>query len=249
MALRSPILTAMTTALLALAGCGGGADTAERPAPAATPTPAETAAPTPAPAKAPRGDRVSFKASDGRRVSGAVLRSAGRGAPALVLVHMLDGGASQWDFFQPALRKAGFTTLAYDGRGGLDETELLKEVRGAVRFLRDRGARRVGVVGASIGATTALLASAKLGAQLRAVVALSPADSPVIINMQGEGSYRPTAALLVSDKREKINVDNLYAGARHSRRVVAPIAGHGTVLLGDQTVRKTVLDWLGKRLR
>jgi pimeloyl-ACP methyl ester carboxylesterase len=195
-----------------------------------------------------KGKPVKFTASDGRQVEGAVLRSAGHGAPAVVLVHMLNGGASQWDGVQPDLRKAGFTTLAYDGRGGLDEAELLKEVRGAVRFLQSRGVGRIGVVGGSIGATTALLASSTLGSEVGAVVALSPADSPLIFKLQSRGKWRPRAALMLSDEGEKTNVDNVVQGARGSRRAVAPIAGHGTDLLTDARVRAQVIDWLRAHL-
>jgi dienelactone hydrolase len=228
---------------LVLAGCGEGDKTSPSPPPAAAP--GEPTAPA-----VPTGDAVSFEASDGQRVTGAVLRSAGRRAPALVLVHMRDGGADQWDFFQAPLRKAGFTTLAYDGRGGLDETELLKEVRGAVRFLRGRGVRRIGVLGASIGATTALLASSELGPRgVRGAVALSPADSPVIIDLQANGSYHPQDTLMLSDSREKTSVDNLFSGARRSHRAVTELSGHGTALLTDPRVRAQVIDWLRARLR
>jgi pimeloyl-ACP methyl ester carboxylesterase len=242
---RFLLVLSVLTALL-LAGCGDGDEqVTSTPAPAHAPS---SAAPQPA-AATPKGERVSFKAADGQPVTGAILRSAGRRSPALVLLHMRDGGADQWDFFQAPLRKAGFTTLAYDGRGGLDETELLKEVQGAVRFLRARGTKSIGVLGASIGATTALLASSTLGpGRLGAAVALSPADSPAIIELQSGGRYHPQSALMLSDSREKTSVDNLFSGARRSRRAVAEISGHGTALLSDPRVRTQVIDWLRARL-
>ena len=129
---------------LALGACGGGD---EPPAPATrSPAPTATRAATPA---APPARRVRFRASDGKPVKG-VYRPAGAAAPAVVLVNGLVGGTGQWDAFTPYLHDAGFATLAYDGRGGVDEAELVKEVGGAVAFLRRRrdvDARRLGIVG------------------------------------------------------------------------------------------------------
>jgi pimeloyl-ACP methyl ester carboxylesterase len=239
-------LTLPLLATVLLAGCGG---SDEKGAASTAPQTTTSAPASPDPRPAPKGEKVHFKATDGKQVGGAVLRSAGKGAPALVLVHSLNGGAAEWDSFQAELHDAGFTTLTYEGRGGLDEAELLKEVQGAVRFLRAHGSRRMGVVGASIGATTALLASTTLGpGKLGAVVALSPVDSPTTFDLQDKGTYHPHGALMLSDQREKPSVDNLYDGAERSRRAVAPISGHGTELLTDERVRRKVVDWLKARL-
>ena len=121
------------------------------------------------------GAPVRFRASDGEPVKG-VYRPAGAAAPAVVLVNGLVGGAEQWDAFARHLHDAGFATLAYNGRGGVDEAELVKEVDGAVAFLRRRrdvDARRLGIVGASVGASTAVLAmTGPDRRRLRAAVAL-----------------------------------------------------------------------------
>src|SRR5215207_6111519 len=134
---------------LALTACGGDD---EAPPPATrSPTPTATQAATPA---APPAHRVRFRATDGKPVKG-IYRPAGAAAPAVVLVNGLVGGADQWDAFAPYLHDAGFATLAYEGRGGVDEAELVKEVGGAVAFLRRRrdvDARRIGIVGSSVGA-------------------------------------------------------------------------------------------------
>jgi hypothetical protein len=110
---RRAAITAASLAA-ALGACGGD----EPPAPATrSPAPAATQAATPA---APPARRVRFRASDGKPVKG-VYRPAGAAAPAVVLVSGLVGGADQWDAFMPYLHDAGFATLAYDGRGGVDE--------------------------------------------------------------------------------------------------------------------------------
>lgn len=215
-------------------------------APAATPTPAPTATPAPV-----RGARVTFRASDGRKVKG-VFTSAGDRAPALVLVHQVDGGVAQWDEFVPYLHAAGFATLAYDGRGGLDETELVKEVSGAVTFLRRHGGvdeRRLGIVGASIGASTTALAMAREARRtVQAAVALSPPDTPALDGLQTAHRYKPRNILFIADKKESSSLEYFMDGAQRSQTLVSTLPGHGVVLLGQKAIRDAVLSWLEEHL-
>jgi pimeloyl-ACP methyl ester carboxylesterase len=238
-----PLLIALLAALL-LTACGE----EEPPRRAATPT--ATSSPTAAPAPERRGEPVRFRSADGRNVRGVLGRSRAD-APAVILLHQYRADLSQWDAFAPVLRRAGYTTLAYDDRGSLDETELVGDLEAAVRYLRrGRPRLRVGVIGASIGASTALYAGAsRLRAQLDAVVAMSPADSSPLIELQTTGRYRPHDLLLVSDRRESVTTENLLEGARRTRRFVSEQKGHGVELLGDPQVESLILSWLDRRLR
>jgi pimeloyl-ACP methyl ester carboxylesterase len=169
-----------------------------------------------------------------------------------VLVHEVRGSAAQWDPFVPYLHDAGFATLAYDGRGGYDEKELVKEVSGAVDFLRRRpdvDARRLGIVGASIGASTTALAVAREERRtLRAAVALSPPDTPALDPLQTAGRYRPRNVLFVADERESSSLEYFMDGAVSSRTLVSPVPGHGVLLLREDPIRRAVLDWLEERV-
>jgi hypothetical protein len=229
---------------LALGACGG-----EEPAPTTrSPAPAATRAATPA---APPARRVRFRASDGKPVEG-VYRPAGAAAPAVVLVNELVGGVEEWDAFAPHLHDAGFATLAYDGRGGVDEAELVKEVGGAVAFLRRRpdvDARRLGIVGASVGASTAVLAmTGPDRRRLRAGVALSPPAAPALEALMEKHRYHPRKVLFMSDQREQSSVKSLAPGAIGSRLAVSEMNGHGLALLETETNRSVVLDWLERHL-
>ena len=227
---------------LALGACGGDEPTTRSPAPAAA------RAATPA---APPARRVRFRASDGKPVKG-VYRPAGAAAPAVVLVNGLVGGAEQWDAFAPDLHEAGFATLAYEGRGGVDEAELVKEVDGAIAFLRRRrevDARRLGIVGASVGASTAVLAmTGPDGRRLRAAVALSPPAAPVFDKLIEKHRYHPHNVLFMSDQREQASVKSLTPGAIGSSTAVSEMVGHGLSLLETETNRRVVLDWLERHL-
>ena len=231
---------------LALGACGGGGD----PPPPAMRSPAPSATRA-APPAAPPARRVRFRASDGKPVKG-VYRPAGAAAPALVLVNGLVGGVDQWDGFAPYLHDAGFATLAYDGRGGVDETELVKEVGGAVAFLRRRrdvDARRLGIVGSSVGASTAVLAMTGADRRrLHAAVALSPPAAPAIDALMAQDRYHPRNVLFMSDHREQSSVKSFARGAIGARTAVSEMTGHGVALLETDTNRRVVLDWLERQL-
>jgi dienelactone hydrolase len=195
---------------------------------------------------------VEFRATDGRRVEGVLRPAARTPAPGVVLLHQVDGGAEQWDGVAGAFHRAGLTTLAFDGRGGMDVLELAREARGALRFLRGRpgvDGDRLAVVGASIGGATALWLSTRLPEeQLAATVALSPALDSNLLELVDRGTYRPHDALLVSNAQESYAFEDLRPGARRSRVLVEPDGGHGVTLLESRRVTGEVVGWLGARL-
>jgi hypothetical protein len=245
--MRRRAAIAAASLALAMGACGGG-DEPSAPA-TRSPAPSATRAATPG---EPPARRVRFRASDGKPVKG-VYRPAGAAAPAVVLVNGLVGGADQWDAFVPHLYEAGFATLAYDGRGGVDAAELVKEVGGAVAFLRRRrdvDARRLGIVGSSVGASTAVLAMTGPDRRpLRAAVALSPLAARALDTLMEEHRYHPRNVLFVSDHREKSSVEPLTRGAIGSGTAVSEMIGHGVALLKTETNRRVVLDWLERHLK
>ena len=107
---------------------------------------------------------VSFTTQDGVLLSGHLF---GEGDVGVVLSHMKPADQESWWSFAQVLQDRGYTALAYDFRGygdsdGERELDLLdRDVRAAVAFLKDRGASRVFLIGASMGGT----ASLKIAAQ------------------------------------------------------------------------------------
>ncbi len=217
--MRRRAAIAAASLALTLGACGGGDDPPAPATPSATPSGTRAATPAAAPSARP----VRFRASDGKPVAGAY-RPAGAAAPAVVLVNGLVGGAEQWDAFARHLHESGFATLAYDGRGGVDEAELVKELGGAVAFLsrrRDVDARRLGIVGSSVGASTAVLAmTGPDRGRLRAAVAVSPPQAPVLDALMEKRRYHPRNVLFVSDHREQSTAKSLTRGAIGSRTAV-----------------------------
>jgi dienelactone hydrolase len=232
------VLAALAAAAL-VAGCGEGtAPTAAVPTATATPTPT-----------LPPSEDVEFKASDGETVT-AKYTPAGDRAPALVLLHEIHGAPDQWDGLVPALHDAGFATLAYSSRTSPIEHERVKDTLGAVRWLRSRpdvARHRIGIVGASIGASTAVFAMATL-ATVDAAVALSPPDTPDVWKLQETGRYRAHDLLLISDEAESATAESMRKGAARSRTLRSRQPGHGIDLLSEPGVRRALLAWLDERV-
>ena len=105
---------------------------------------------------------VSFPTSDGGRVFASLY---GDGDHAVVLAHGAVFNKESWGDQSVLLMKKGFRVLAIDFRGyGKSQTGSRKNARhldvlAAVRYLHDQGAKRVSVVGASMGGGAAAQAA------------------------------------------------------------------------------------------
>lgn len=131
-------------------------------------------------------EEVAFSATDGVRLAGRVFGDPEPPVSAgIVLAHMLPSDQSSW--FDEAIRyeDAGYLVLTFNLRGycpggdaGCSEGEKAPEAAGvdlaaAVAYIRSLGVQRVGVVGASIGGTAALVVAASEGQGIDAVITLS----------------------------------------------------------------------------
>ena len=139
-------------------------------------------------AAVPAAKLVRFKAADGTPLA-ADYRPPARGRPVLVLLHGVAAGRGEWAPLAEALAKEGYGSLALDFRGHGESggpgyatfaspeawAALEGDIRAALRFLASRGVptRRVGLVGASIGANLAAKAASKEPA-LPCLALLSP---------------------------------------------------------------------------
>ena len=240
---------AAAIALALAAGCG---DDGDDQRPAADSTPAPTATATPEPVGAPTGRKVRFRATDGEPVSGKYT-AAGRDAPGVVLLHEIRGGPGQWAPLVPFLHEAGYATLAYQSRASPMEAERLPDAVGALRWLRSRpdvNPKRIALIGASIGGSTAVLAMATEARRTAdAAVALSPVDSSDIWALQDDDKYRPHDLLLIADESESTSAEGMLDGAVRSRFVQSEGSGHGVALLPERGVHDALLAWLDERVR
>ena len=152
---------------LAVANCAG-ERSGPGPSPSAAPPPQVTSAfPTFDQAEAlAMSEPVRFAGAGGVRLDGRVF---GSGDVGVVLGHMRPGDQSQWLGFAALLADRGYLVLTYDRRGVCPGRELgcsggqvsdsgWEDLAYAVDLLRERGASRVVVGGASLGAMESMYA-------------------------------------------------------------------------------------------
>jgi predicted alpha/beta-hydrolase family hydrolase len=146
---------ALAATLVWLVGCSAPATPSPSPTPTPSPVP-KPAATVPPPVLV---EKVSFTTEDGVRLSGTLF---GEGELAVILAHQGTQGTDQtsWQPFARLLAEQGFTALTFDFRGRgqsegtLEVSELIRDVRAAEAFLRERGLSRLVCMGASMGGTS-----------------------------------------------------------------------------------------------
>ncbi len=209
------------------------------------------------------GSEHSFRAADGTRLVGHRFGGAKPGKrTAVVLAHMSVGDLCQWAPYARALARQGLFAFPFDFRGhGLsggreNHARAAADVVAAVRAVRKLGARKVVVVGASLGGIAALVAAPTIRPALAGVVSVS---GPAAIEGAAERAARqrprirvPTLYLVAQDDQNPpydfaADAQTLYdaTGTAEKRLEVAPGALHGTFLVsGSPAIRKLLLAFL-----
>lgn len=129
----------------------------------------------------PESYGVTFTTPDGATLNGLLY---GSGSTA-VIFSVMGNCKPGWDEFAQLVAAQGLLTLTYQWRGcrsngSVDETQIQKfvdDLRGAVAFMREQGATKIILAGASLGGC----ASAKLAAEIKAdglIVIASPSEIP-----------------------------------------------------------------------
>lgn len=209
------------------------------------------------------GRPVQLRASDGVAVAATVYDAPSTPAPAVVLVHMLTRTKEDWRPLAERLQAAGITAIAVDLRGhGQSEgsaapaVAMALDVRAALSWLAGRSEvtkGAVAIVGASIGASLALLAAADAPA-VRGVALLSPASDYRGVRLEAAGrKYGSRRLLLVASSEDPYALRTVRALAgdgqpAHEQRI-SGVAAHGSHLLDrDPDVATAVVDWLRRTL-
>ncbi len=217
-----------------------------------------------APTAQAAGTRVSIPSSDGVTLAGEVYESAARPAPAVVLVHMLSRNRGDWGSLPDRIRETGITALAIDLRGhgqssgaAQDLQGMIRDVRAATGWLATRPNVRsdqIAIVGASLGASLALLAAVELP-QARALALISPSldyrglrtDVGLLKRL---GSRSIWLAASDQDPLALRTLRDMAAEPSGPREQhVSSVLGHGTVLLDkDGDLSRMLVDWLRRSL-
>ena len=247
--MRRP-LALLAAVLVAVAGCGGDSDRPARSQAApATTVAAKSGGKRHCDEPGVAAHEIRFRTSDGLMLSGAVVGSGPVGA---VLIHEYPRDLCGWWPYAEYLSAHGVRALLFDlrcfgnspcpsGRG-----HATTDVAAAAAELRRRGARRVALVGASMGGSIAVVAAAQL--HPAALVDLSgerdtTSLTPGIDANAGAAAGGVTApALFVVARGDRyVSAADMRAVARRARSetkrviVLPPEAGHGWDMLFGTT--------------
>jgi pyridoxine 5-phosphate synthase len=210
------------------------------------------------------GRPVTVPSVDGVSLAGEYFEASSRPAPAVLLVHMLSKSRGEWRDLPDRIRDAGITALTIDLRGhgqtsgsAQDFQGMVKDVRAAAQWLATRPNVRgdaVAIVGASLGASLALLAAVEVP-QARALALLSPSldyrglrtDTALVKRL---GSRSIWLAASAEDPLALRTVRDFAAEPSGPREQhVSSAVAHGTVLLErDSDLARSLVDWLRRSL-
>ena len=239
---RRCIAGALVAALLA--GCGGHTTPAPPTAsPEVGPSAVEVCA------RAGPGWRAFEVHAHGARLNAAVL---GDGEVGVVFANQSGNSTCDWLPFATELARDGRRVVVFEYH---DPGSAASELLAVARALRAAGARRVAIVGASVGGRAVVQAAARDRAAIVAAVSLS--------------AERSVGALpeILPDAR-RVRVPSLYVGSRedgyttfgrdtrqfHSvtpaklnQMLLVPGDNHGVDLLPDPRVRTTIIEFLNAK--
>jgi pimeloyl-ACP methyl ester carboxylesterase len=192
---------------------------------------------------------VQFSAEDGTALVGVDFGSGPRG---VLLAHKRSSDLCEWRHYALRLRDLGYHVLAFDFRGYGSSSmpasasswgRVDEDVAAGVAELRALGATKVIAVGASMGATAALAATARLRPQADGVVSLSAARAYGPLNAVAAVRTLGVPVLFVGARRDATFVADarrLFRSARVKDKRLLVVGGrdHGTQLLDDPAGRR-----------
>ena len=168
--------------------------------------------------------------SAGAKLDAAVF---GSGRLGIVLAHESDGSLCNWASIAPELADEGYRVLIFDFG---EPATVAQDMRAATKKIRELGAKRIVLGGASLGGTVALMTASR---EPNIAAAFSLSAPAVYGNTEGLPAVRRfRAPVLFVAAEEDANfaedARRLYRASQSPRRrlLVVPGSEHGTALYG-----------------
>jgi len=207
--------------------------------------------------------RLTFRTDDGVTVAATWFEAERKPSPAVIFIHMLQKSRRDWEQVAGEMASQGIAGLAIDLRGHgespgspQDYTGMVQDVRAARRFLAARPdvmPGRIGIAGASIGATLAALTAGD-DPTVAALALLSPSLDYRGVRIEGAvKKYAGRPLLLVASDDDGYAVRTLKelekTGGSRRETMLLPRAGHGTAMLaGSPDLGGRLLEWFRRTL-
>jgi pimeloyl-ACP methyl ester carboxylesterase len=194
---------------------------------------------------------IRFRTPDGLRLAG---HRFGGGTTAVVFAHEVRGSACQWMPFARRLAGKGYLTIAFDFRGYGDSqnprrsasSRLAADVIAAARKSRALGAKKVVVVGASMGGTAVILAAANARTVINGVISVSAPRS--FGRMDGEAAAHKlqTPVLYLAGDKDPGFADDarvLYEATASAEKTLEILdSGHHGVFLAAEPAARSLIE-------
>lgn len=180
----------------------------------------------------------------------------------IVLLHMLDRTRQDWNKFAKLLQTAGYAVLSIDLRGHGESTKEWKwrafsdrdfqamslDVKGAINFLKTKSINQTVLIGASIGANTALNYGITTD-EVKAIVLISAGMDHRTVRIQDalEKNNKPTLLIASKDDLYALTTaQEIYKKAQNKTKDYQYYqdAGHGTKIFDKEKADILILDWL-----
>lgn len=199
------------------------------------------------------GENITFTTADGIVIVGTFYTCGKENAPAILCLHQWMSDRSTYSKLVQKLVAEGIHVLTIDSRGFGESTtnasgkkvdpdrRALKDVEGAVAFLKKQknvDAARLGIIGASYGASNALM-YASTNPAVRAICLLSPGVNyfNVLPTEDAIKSYgdRPLMSVASKEDRRSAEAVELYQSLKKENHVVIYLEGseHGTGMFNN----------------
>ena len=205
----------------------------------------------------PKAGDIRFSAADGTKLVG---HRYGSGTTAVVLVHQIRGSICQWAPYAKRLASLGYTAFALDLRGNGDSQRRAYpanqryggDVAAAVKAVRRLGARKVFLVGASLGGSAAISAAANTRPGVDGVVSVSgAADLAGAIDAVTHVQVPSLFVAGADDTDFATDARRLYAASPAKDKTLEVLPGayeHGTQLVAARSgVRSLIENFLRTR--
>lgn len=185
--------------------------------------------------------------------------------PAVILIHQGGSNRHEWSTLTPELLGRGYVVLAYDvrGHGESDPVDSIRklfddphlaplDLQAAIQFLQtlsEVDPERLAVIGASIGANLAAMASSEM--TVKTAVAISGKTSAVY-NLAGKTTLAMRSVFFISSDGDQNGKRATWAtelfdrtGEPRRLEIVKNSRRHGVGVFEDQPqTRQMILEWL-----
>lgn len=185
---------------------------------------------------------MTFTTDDGVELAGRLFEPP-EATGVVVLAHQRGGSMQDWRDVAVAATGNGMAAFTFNfrghgGQGGEPGTSLDTDLAAALDVMRERGYPRVGIAGASMGATAALHHAAT--GEVTAVAALSPPREFAGLQIRPGRIDEPVLLITADDDQPyRRDADVLQRRLAHAAGLQLAGDAHGTGLL---TAHETVAD-------